>query len=339
MQNIVQGIQRKLRETSAKHRQRRSCKVFSPNDGQISNWDLVPLTDPIQVTDWLKRRWQREKDRKRVRKALLEQFPRIVEKDPIDLLHNALHDQLQGDAPRELEDELIRYYDHFAAKGARNSAARWYATIRGFYTDSGVRLSKYPKRIRIAPPPTFTPTQEQVKRMVRTRKDPQDKAVIAFLAQTGQKVGVLLAMKWKFVKKIESRGVVHVPKPEDLKDRKGELAYLSRGSYVFIMGRDTMRLLGKPKDENGWLFDISRRTIGRIVKEAANDAGIKEGVTPNTFLRYWRAQMAEGGVWQDTLLEYMMGYGTSRIATRSGYLRWENLLEEYKKAESHLEVL
>jgi len=49
--------------------------------------------------------------------------------------------------------------------------------------------------------------------------------------------------------------------------------------------------------------------------------------------------MAEGGVWQDTLLEYMMGYRIPRIETRSGYLSWQNLLEQYKKAESHLEVL
>ena len=301
------------------------------------------MTDPIEVARWLRRRWQREKDKKRVCKALLEKFPKIVGKDPIALLHNALQDQLRGDAPRELEDALDRYYDHLAAKrtkGARSSAATEYARIRGFYTDSGVRLSKYPRKFRVPPPPTSTPTQEQVKRMLRTRKDPQHKAVIAFLAQTGQKIGVLLAMKWKFVDVIDSRGVVHVPKPEEFKNRDGEPAYVSKDPYVFIMGRDVMRLLGKPpKDKENWLFDISQRQIGRIVPEAAEDAGIEERVTPNTFLGYWRAQMAQGGVWHDTLLEYMMGYRIPRIATRSGYLSWQNLLEEYKTAESYLEVL
>lgn len=299
------------------------------------------MTDPIEVTRWLKRRWQRQTDRKRVRKALLEQFPKVVEKDPIDLLHSALRDEGQV---RELEDTLERYYDYLTTKGARTSAARWYSTIRGFYTDSRVRFSKYPKRIQstIRRPQgdSFTPTQEQVKRMVRTRKKPQHKAVIAFLAQTGQKKGVLLAMKWKFIDIIDSRGVVHVPKPEEFKNRKGEPAYVLRDPYVFIIGRDSMRLLGKPpKDKEKWLFDISDRQINRIVEEAAKDAGIEKRVTPRTFCRYWRAQMVKGEVWQDTLLEYMMGYDIPRIAVRSGYLGWENLLGECKKAESHLEVL
>jgi integrase len=301
------------------------------------------LTDPIEVTRWLKRRWRRERDKKRVRKALLEQFPEIVDKDPIELLRNALRDQLRGDLPTELEDALDRYFENLAAKGTKaapRSAARWYATIRGFYTDSGVRLSKYPKKFTPPPPPTFPLTQDKVKRMVRTGKDPRDKALIAFLAQTGQKTGVLLAMKWKFIDITDSRGVVHVPEPEEFKNRSGEPAYVSRDPYVFIVGRDTMRLLGKPpKDKEKWLFDISERQIGRVVKQAAKDADIEERVTPSTFRGYWRAQMAEGGVWQDTLLEYMMGYDIPRIATRSGYLRWQNLLDKYKRAESRLEVL
>jgi integrase len=302
------------------------------------------------VERWL-RRWKSEKDKKRNRVVLLEQFPETVGRDPIGLLHGAIDQQLHGQEPLELVDALNKWHSYKLGRGEATSAARWYWTIRGFFTANGVRFFKIPRGVDTSKRggwERFTPKQEQVKSMVRTRKEPQDKAVIAFLAQTGQKIGVLTAMTWEMIKRVDlgARGVVAVPR--DLKTRRGESANQSGVEYMFVIGRDTMQLLAK--DGEGWVFDVSERQINRIVDEAAKDAGIQDKketkvkerylrrVTPNTFRRYWKARMRKGEA-DLTLIEYMMGYKNERITFDLGSLGEADLLDAYKKAEVELEVL
>jgi len=306
------------------------------------------LTEPVER--WL-RRWKSPKDKKRNRKALLEEFPEIAGRDPTDLLRGAIDQQLHGQEPLELADALDRWHTHKLGKGEATSAARWYWTIRGFFTANGVRFFKIPRGVDTSKRggwERFTPTQEQVKMMVQTRTTPQDRAVVAFLAQTGQKIGVLTAMKWGMIKGIDSRGLVEVPR--DLKTRRGESANQSEVDYMFVVGRDSMRLLDELSKDDEWLFDVSERQVSRIVDKAARDAGIQkkkatkvEGrylrrVTPNTFRRYWKACMKRGGA-DPTLIEYMMGYKNERITFDLGSLRESDLLDAYKKAEVELEVL
>jgi hypothetical protein len=89
--------------------------------------------------------------------------------------------------------------------------------------------------------------------------------------------------------------------------------------------------------------------MGRIVNEAADDAGIQKRIRtglvnrfmhtvhPNAFRPYWKRQMRQGGVKDSDMLEFLMGNrlpydGASDIFPE------EEVLNAYKTAERKLKL-
>jgi integrase len=245
---------------------------------------------------------------------------------------------------------LGQYCRFLINKGnTKGSAVQWYALLRRYFTANGADLGKYPKidvRPRYEKPEV--PSQDSVQEMVQSCDSPRDRFLIAFLAQTGQRIGVLTAMKRNMITKVASgHGIVKVP--QTFPNPQGENVNELELPYTFVIGRDTMRLLGElPLHEGGWLLDISLRQIGRIVDQAAQAVRIQEKertdmgrswstVHPNTFRKYWKDCMIRAGS-DPRCFMHMMG---NRVPSVLG--SWEptddKLLEAYKKAESKLEVL
>jgi hypothetical protein len=150
-------------------------------------------------------------------------------------------------------------------------------------------------------------------------------------------------------------GIVKVP--PQFQDPQGENANTFGRQYTFIVGRDTMQLLHELdkwlSDKHssyvgGWLFDISKRTMGRIIDNAAQAVHVQEKehtkigrwlseVHPETFRKYWRDCMMKAGS-NPRCFMHMMGVRVPSTLG-NGEPTDEKLLEAYMKAEPMLEVL
>jgi len=256
-----------------------------------------------------------------------------------------------GHGPEKAERVLRQYCKFLIDKGnAKGSAIQWYALLRRYFTSNGVDLGKYPK-IDVRPryeKPEHALSHDNVRQMVQGCDNPRDRFLIAFLAQTGQRIGILIAMKRNMITRIASgHGIVKVP--QIFPNPRGENVNELELPYTFVIGRDTMRLLHDlPVCEGGWLLDISLRQMARIVDEAAGAIHIQKKeptdigrswstVHPNTFRKYWKDCMIKAGSDPRSFM-HMMG---NRVPSVLG--SWEptddKLLEAYKKAEPELEAL
>jgi integrase len=306
--------------------------------------------------DLYTRTWLNEYSQERQRQRRLRALKRFQQwlqdvygTEPRALLAKAK----RGSRGPERAERVLREYYKFLInerRNAKSSAAQWYALLRSFFTANGVDLGTYPREIGVQSvyEKTRVLSRDNVKEMLQTRNNRRDRFVIAFFAQTGQRIGVLTAMKRNMITKAASgHGLVKVP--QTLRNPRGENVNESGLPYTFVIGRDTMRLLGElPTCEGGWLVGISQRQMARIVDEAARAVRIQHKeptdigrswstVHPNTFRNYWRNGMIEAGSDQRLVL-HMMGYKVPSILGSFDPTD-EQLLKAYENAESKLEVL
>jgi len=283
----------------------------------------------------------------------LQRFAHFARRDPMVLLEKALESTRGSE---EIEDALIEYHRHLVRKGREESTAtQWIRVVRTFFTRSGARLARFPRDpIRQSPPPQITPlSQGHVSKMIQTRGNVQDQLVIAFLAQTGQRIGVLPAMKKMMIRERGSKafpyGLVEVH-DRDLVNPEGRNVNKFRVRYRFVIGREAMQLVKKMPDyEGGWLFDIAERQMGRIVNEAADDASIQKRIQtrlgnrfmytvhPNALRAYWEHQMRQGGVKDSDMLEFLMGNKLPYDGASDAFPE-EEVLNAYKTAERKLKL-
>lgn len=286
------------------------------------------------------------------RLAALERFREFVKKEPKALLQKA---KRSDRGCEELEDSLEKYYSYLIEQGrAKSSAAQWYAVVRSYFTRNRVSLARFPRKISLQSvyETTDVLSQEEVKKMVQSRNSIRDQAVIAFLAQTGQRIGVLTATKRNMIRRRGSHGLVEVPGGALFQNPKGQNANKYQVHYKFVIGEDTMQLIDKlPECEGGWLFDISERQMARIVNEAASDIGTQEPIQtkvngrslhrvhPHVFRKYWKRQMKLGGTKdRDLLLDFVMAH---KLPYGGAYDAFpdEDVLKAYKRAEPKLKLL
>lgn len=256
-----------------------------------------------------------------------------------------------GHGPEKAERVLRQYCKFLIDRGnTKGSAFQWYGLLRGYFTANGVDLGKYP---RIDVQPRYEKSEhmlshDSVRQMVQGCDSPRDRFLIAFLAQTGQRIRILTAMKRNMITKIDSEyGIVKVP--QAFPNRFGENVNELELPYTFVIGQDTMRLLRDlPLCDEGWLLDISLRQIARIVDNAAGAIRVQQKkrteigrswstVHPSTFRKFWKDCMIKAGS-DPRCFMHMMG---NRVPSALGRLELtdDKLLEAYKKAEAELKVL
>jgi integrase len=205
---------------------------------------------------------------------------------------------------------------------------------------------------------TFEPLKkEEVKALVRTVTKPRKRAVISFLAQTGQRVGLLTAIRWNMIKMVDSHGIASIP--DRLDDYKGESVRKGDTPYKFVIGSDTMKLLEempetkRRRDEGDFVFGVSERTLARDVVDAREGANLAEQrprripglfahrVHAHSLRVYWKNTVSSGAKRMDNIQsEYMMGHHLPADWTyRRGMLQEGNLLKAYRRIEDKLRVL
>ncbi|MGA2310552.1 MAG: tyrosine-type recombinase/integrase [Candidatus Bathyarchaeia archaeon] len=184
----------------------------------------------------------------------------------------------------------------------------------------------------------------------------RNRAVIAFLAQTGQRESVLAGITWEMIQRGKRIALGHRDRSHAVIEIGPEFPKNKlRQRYRFVIGSNALKLMEKlPRPHVGRVFKTAKgkdkmavRTIARIVDEAADTCEIQyetertfrgwmwHGVHPHVFRRYWKRQMKLGGVNDKDLLEYMLGHRVT------AYDAWTDadLLSNYKMAERKLAVL
>jgi len=214
--------------------------------------------------------------------------------------------------PNRGELALRRYHNSLIAEQlAPLTANTHYQVIRSLLRFSGVSLRPCRRaRAAVRYESRRLYTQEEVRLMVEAAKNFRDKAIIAFLAQSGQRVGVLTAMRWGHVRAQMESGerIVIVDVPEYLEGPRGFNVNKVSVQYRFVLLGDAVRLIRKMMEQRGsWgekigdesplfrSYNRARKTTGgiqkvrrdkpgealtvpgieMIVKKAADDAGVQ----------------------------------------------------------------
>jgi integrase len=299
--------------------------------------------------------WLAQYERAR-RKRYLQDLGRFREwlgKEPKILLLDA-----RRRGPQNANRVLMDYYNYLVEDGGKapTSANQYITRLRGYFTANGVYLGRFRRKTDVQAtyerPKASSLSRQDISNMVKSRKKPRDKFVIAFLAQTGQRIGILTAIKRKMMKeKMRGHGIVRVP--ATFPNRRGWNVNTLGREYTFIVGRDTMELLPLlDKDKRSWdqegRLNVSPRQMGRIVDNAAQAIDIQDktptkigklwsDVHPNTFRKYWKKCMLDANADMRAVLHMM---GSNLPSMLRG---WEptdrELLEAYEKAESKLSIV
>jgi len=282
----------------------------------------------------------------------LGRFREWLRKEPRALLIDA-----RRRGPENVKRVLTDYYNHLKdeEREAPTSANQYITRLRSYFTANGVYLGRFLRKTDVQATyerrKASSLSRLDVINMVKSRKRPRDKFVIAFLVQTGQRIGVLTAMKRNMIDDAPRKhGIVRVP--STLPDHRGRNVNKLRREYTFLVGRDTMKLLHVldklSPDKEGWLLKLSPRQMARIVDEAAQAIGIQKktqtkigelwsAVHPNTFRKYWKKCMLDAKADTRAVL-HMMGSNVPSVL-RGWEPTDEELLEAYEKGESKLSLV
>jgi integrase/recombinase XerC len=256
----------------------------------------------------------------------------------IDLKQFVSYLENQGIAePEEIKRENVRAYvrDIMGFGYSRTSVARKLSSIKGwtaFMTANGVISRDPASGVRGPKIPASLPRalgRDDVNRMIEEgiqKKESyfRDRAVLELLYGSGLRIGELAVLRWEDIDlaerwvRIQGKGnkermvplgsyAVRALKELGRKDRSG-------GSYVF------------PGGEKG---HISERTINRIVKRAARQAGLS-GVTPHMLRHSFATHMLEGGA-SLRVLQDLLGHESLITTQRYLTVTAEHLKKNYRE--------
>jgi integrase len=308
--------------------------------------------DPVEP--WLKSLPER---RRNVYQTALNRFCEFCGFTPMDLLVETREAFLKSDSPpfwgrlENWQEELIRANLRVGSvEQYRKRVLRFLKHYVG-WIGRGSGTGRYGGSSIF-----FEPLkQSEVKAMIEVARKPHYKAVIAFLAQTGQRVAVLKGITWGIIdwEQWKPHGIVSVP--EKLKDEKGRIVRTGQ-PYTFVIGKDTMDLLDQlpeteeRKAKKTFVFGLSGRQIHRIVGEAADKANVQkdtrhmvpEGMTlyrvhPDAFPTYWNGRVRDGGM-AELQRKHMMGRDVSYEPRERDLFALDRLLPAYRTAERTLAI-
>ena len=304
---------------------------------------------------------------RRVYLPALKKFVKFTGRNP---------DELVGYGKKNSEDahHLLKMF-YNSLTGTSTTKMRIYQTMRSFYRANGVILGKKPRTYRsvVEYEPRRLYSQDEVAWLVDSADNTRDKAVITFLAQSGQRVGVVVNLKIRNVT-LDQPGPVIVDVPAVLRNKHGVNVNKAQVPYQFAFGEDTKiylklmiderRKRGEPLDQESWLFrsnskrlaekkirkirlsepgcPVSISQVGAMIRNAASKRGIQQKFGkrylfhPHGFRRYWKHQMRMGSASSD-LLDYMMGHV---LPYAGAYDRWtvEDIKKAYKRAENYVSL-
>jgi len=205
-------------------------------------------------------------DRPNTRKNYLLRLRKFVEwsgKNPNTLVKEAKKN------PTKIHSLIKKYYNLLLDEGkSSKTAILAYQSLRSFFRWNDVVLGRTPRSFkgRVEYESSHVLTQNEIAQMVDSCINIRDKCLIVFLAQSGQRSGVLTALRYRHIKhglkEEDSPSVIEVP--AILRDINGVNVNKLGESYRFAVGKDTIRCLrkmleerienGEPINDDSWLF-------------------------------------------------------------------------------------
>lgn len=172
-------------------------------------------------------------------------------------------------------------------------------------------------------------TRDEVKRLIKTVKNPKHRLLIEFMYSSGLRVGECVSIKINDIDINEKMGVIRAGKGK--KDRNIILSRkLISSLNTYLLGRD---------DNNPYVFNIrdnhiTIRQAQRIVKESSLKANIKKRVFCHALRSSFATHLLESGI-DIRIIQELLGH--SNLATTERYTKVST--EQLKKVESPLDSL
>lgn len=293
----------------------------------------------------------------------LKRYCEWAKKTPDELIQEHLSNRnSESEEKRRAHEEMLTQYFVYLEtqrKLSRNTALLAHAAIRSFYKANYAPLS-------VETPESWStrqdrvPTREEVAKIVQAAPNPLAKALIAFSVQSGQRVGVITALRYSMVKEaLASKGPGRIHVPADLKDSKGRFVNKRRQVYDFFIGEDAKTLLkeylatrGEIKEDDlvfvsekkikGREVALDDEAVNRILRKAALNAKIfsqaeVKRLRHHALRKFFQTAMEEAGV-APTWYEYMMGHTLPRTQRAYSKPTIQQLQEAYAKAEPKLSL-
>lgn len=201
----------------------------------------------------------------------LKSFCLFMDKNPDQLV------ELASREPHQVHLQMINFHRKLLDKGyTATSSGGAFKALKSFFSRNDCVFGRTPKHLRITTELVSHRTlrPHEVLAMVVAAPSLRDKAIISFLAQSGQRVGILTAMRYGHVRKqLEQReNPVIVEVTAEVKNWKGVNVNKGRVPYFFALGRECTELLrlmiqwrkrrGEPIDDHSWLFKSNGRGGG-----------------------------------------------------------------------------
>ena len=270
---------------------------------------------------------------------------------------------------RKHEDKALEFFAILDKKFSRKTASLTLAAVRSFYNANYLSLllsspSVWSSHVDVIP------SIDDIKKIVQHSDSALQRAVILFSTQSGQRVGILTALRCGiFESKIEKNEILPVHIQADLRNSAGDIVNKGRQEYTFFIGRDACsalsvylkerRIRGEVIEEDSFLFVTGKRfrgeymplnqnAINNLIKRAAIRAGLMRSVTGKSLQnrapihhhclrKFWQTTMEQSGV-AKPWYEYMMGHKLGQLDRVYSQPSIEQLKSAYMKAEPLLSI-
>jgi integrase len=308
--------------------------------------------DPVEP--WLK---SLSEGRRKAHQSALDRFCKFCKMSPTNLLVETREALFRLDPP-PFRSRLIEWQKELEVELRPATIQQYRMRVLSFLGYHIERLGReFGSRSYRVSSILFDPLQQrEVKDMVEVAADPYYKALIGFLAQTGQRTAVVRGITWGMIDCEEHKPYGIAMVPPKLKDKDGATLRDRGSAYTFIVGKDAMSLLDqwpetkKRKEEKTFVFDSSARQIHRIVAYAAQSANVQADsqklmpdkaklyrVHPDTFPTYWNGRVRDGGM-DELQRKSIMGRDVSYEPRERDLFSVDRLLSAYRAAEPLLAI-
>jgi len=193
----------------------------------------------------------------------LREFCKFVDLTPDQLVKEGVKDR------RAVHRKLKEWYAEQKSKGlASKTRLRGYTSIRSFLNWNDIPLGRtpYPFRAAAQYETTRILTANELSMMITIARMSRDKAIISFLAQSGQRSGILRAMRYGQVREQLEKQLdpILTRVPGEFLDADGRNVNKIREKYEFAIGKECAMFLrimmkervaaGEKITDDSWLF-------------------------------------------------------------------------------------
>jgi len=219
-------------------------------------------------------------------------------------------------SPREVDGADVRnYLDNLANTGKSASTLNTAYSALQFYFGKILRRKFFVSIPRAKKPHTLPEvlSKEEVRRMIDITANPKHKCMIQILYGTGVRVGELVRLRMRDID--FDRNCIRVVQGKGAKDRMGLLPKSIR---------DLLLQQKSAKQSEDFLFTsydggrLTEATVQKVVRHAAQLAGVQKDVTPHTLRHSFATHLLEAG----TDIRYIQELlGHAKLATTQIYTK------------------